>query len=366
MKKKLSKSGLPGRTLLLLSLATLLGLFLAAPAQAATAPPHFTNGHGLTVVSQPKWVDDNHRTFVFTVRTAQVPVYDTMDGQNSGEHVVMVTLPSGYDRAANTRYPVLYDLHGAGEYPNSVRYLNMAEGATKDVPLITVTPNGAGRGWYTDWVHPGSRGRQNWETFHLDQVIPFIDANLKTISTRQGRAITGHSMGGFGAFHYAEDRPELFSYVGSFSGDLDMDDAAVRAVVSASALLPGLGTPLASPTAFFGPPVWPLDSAWNKASPAQHVEKLRGMGVAIYAGDGGALSLDPNQDIQAVGEKLVHKTAVTAAAHLRAAGIPYRFADYGDGSTWAEGCNGRHAQDPCLQADMNDFVGLIMKRLHHP
>ncbi|MCQ8187836.1 alpha/beta hydrolase [Streptomyces rugosispiralis] len=369
--KMLSKAVLRGRSPVLLGLAALMGLFLAAPAQAATAPtatapPHFANGHGLTVISQPKWADDNHRTFVLTVRTAQVPVYDTMADQVSGEHVIMVTLPTGYSGTANARYPVLYDLPGAGEYPNSVRYLSMAEGATENVPLITVTPNGGGRGWYTDWVHPGSRGRQNWETFHLDQVIPFIDANLRTVPTRQGRAITGHSMGGFGAFHYAEDRPELFRYVGSFSGDLDMRDAVMRAAVTGSELLPGFGTPTAAPDAVFGPPVWPLDGTWNKVSPAQHVAKLRGMGVALYAGDGGDLSLDPNQDIQALAEAAVHRTAVTTAANLTAAGIPYRFADYSDGSNWAEGCTGKHAQDPCLRAGMNDFVRLIMKRVQHP
>ncbi|WP_328550220.1 alpha/beta hydrolase [Streptomyces sp. NBC_00366] len=364
----LSKAVLRSRTPVVLGLAALMGLYFApaASARTAPAPPHFANGHGISVVGQPKWADDNHRTFVLTVRSAQVPAYGAMSGQVSGEHVVMVTLPRGYDGAASTRYPVLYDLHGAGELPNSTRYMGMAEGATKDVPLITVTPNGSGRGWYTNWVKPGSRGSQNWETFHLDQVIPFIDANLRTVPTRQGRAITGHSMGGFGAFHYAEDRPELFSYVGSFSGDLDMRDPVMRAAVTGSELLPGFGSPIAAPDAVFGPPVWPLDGVWNKVSPAQHVAKLRGMGVAMYAGDGGALTLDPNEDVQALSEKAVRQTALTTAADLDATGIPYRFADYGDGSTWAKGCTGKHAQDACLQADMNDFVGLFMKRLQHP
>src|SRR6266496_5051210 len=72
------------------------------------------------------------------------------------------------------------------------------------LPLITVQPNGSGRGWYTNWTSGG----QDWETFHLDQLIPFVDANLSTIPTRDGRSISGHSMGGFGAFHYAEDHPE--------------------------------------------------------------------------------------------------------------------------------------------------------------
>ncbi len=212
-------------------------------------------------------------------------------------------------------------------------------------------------------MNPGSRGRQNWENFHLDQVIPFIDANLRTIPAKAGRAIAGHSMGGFGAFHYAEHRPELFSYVGSFSGDLDLQDPLVRAAVVGSGLLPDYGTPLTAPDAVFELPIWPLDSVWNKESPAQHVAALRGMGVAMYTGDGGDLTVDT---VQALAERVPRQTALTTAANLKAAGIPYRFVDYGDGSTWAEGCTGKHAQLPCLQADMNDFVKLLTKRLRHP
>ncbi|WP_241745991.1 alpha/beta hydrolase [Streptomyces lydicus] len=335
----------------------------APAAHAATAPPHFADGFGLTVVSQPKWVDDKERTFVVTVKSDQVPTYDAMPGQVPGEHVVMVTVPAGYDGAAGTHYPVLYNLHGRGDIPNSAWTQDFAEQSAKDEPLITVSPNGGGHGWYANWQNPGSRGRQNWETFHLDQVIPFIDANLKTIPAKEGRAIVGHSMGGFGAFHYAEDRPELFSYVGSFSGGLDLQDPLLRAAVVGGGVLPDSGTPFAMPDAVFGLPVWPLDRVWNEASPAQHVEKLRGMGVAMYSGDGGNLTDKP---IQAVFEYGAHRTAVTTAANLKAAGIPYRFVDYGNGSTWAEGCTGKHAQYPCLQADMNDYVKLIMKRLQHP
>ncbi|MCF3173827.1 esterase [Streptomyces sioyaensis] len=336
----------------------------AAPAaQAATAPPHFADGFGLTVVSQPKWAGPEKRTFVITVKSRQVPAYDAMEGQVPGEHVLMVTLPTGYNGAAATRYPVLYHLHGAGDRPNSVWTKTLAEQATKGAPLITVTPNGSGHGWYTNWRNPGSRGPQNWETFHLKQVIPFIDANLKTIAAKAGRAIVGHSMGGFGAFHYAEDRPDLFRYAGSFSADLDLQSPWGRGAVVGSGVVPSYGKPYAAPDAIFGSPLWPADGAWNEASPAHHVKALRGMGVALYTGDGGNLLDNP---VQAAVEKGAQVTTATMAEHLKAAGIPYRFVDYGDGSRWAKGCTGKHAQFPCLQADMNDYVKLIMKRLRHP
>jgi S-formylglutathione hydrolase FrmB len=337
---------------------TMLAVGLTAPtASAATTPPHLVDAFGLTVVSQPAWVDGGERTFTFTVRTDEVPEYGVMPGQVSGEHVVMVTLPENYD--STTAYPVHYTLHGAADRPEARRNLDIVERSTDGVPLITVIPNGSGRGWYTNWVN----GSQNWETFHLAQLIPFVDANLGTIPTREGRAISGHSMGGFGAFHYAERRPDLFSYVGSFSGGLDLMNVAQRVAVVLTELLPEYGLPIVLPDAIFGAPLPPLDGVWRAESPAQHVEALRGMGIAMYAGNGGGLVGDP---VQGLLENRARATAVTTARNLTAAGIPFDFIDYGDGSDWAPGCTGRHNEQPCLQADMDHFVPLIMARLQHP
>jgi hypothetical protein len=90
-------------------------------AHAATVPAHFDDGFGLTVISQPAWMDATERTFTFTVRSDQVPAYSMLPAdQVSGEHVIMVTLPTGY-AAATTRYPVHYTLHGGPEYPQALR-----------------------------------------------------------------------------------------------------------------------------------------------------------------------------------------------------------------------------------------------------
>jgi S-formylglutathione hydrolase FrmB len=337
---------------------------LLAPVSAADpAPPHLTDGFGLTVASQPVWVDGNHRTFVFSLTSDQVPHPTLLPGMVAGQHVIMVTLPNGYDQEATTRYPVLYALHGNPDLPNTAENQRITENATQGVPLITVWPNGAGRSWYSNWVNPGSAGPQNWENFHLNEVIPFIDANLRTIPTRDGRAVVGHSMGGFGAFHYAEHRPDLFSYVGSFSGGLDLLNQEQRVAVVDTELDSSDGAPAVGADAIFGSPIWPADGIWNAQSPAQHVDALRGMGVAMYVGNGGNLTVDP---IQAVVENGAEQTAQVTDANLTAAGIPHTFVDYGDGSTWAPGCTGKHAQEPCLQADMNHFIPLIMQRLQHP
>ncbi|SFB43626.1 S-formylglutathione hydrolase FrmB [Amycolatopsis marina] len=346
------------------ALVSVLGLTGAAT-RTATAPPVFTDGHGLTVVQQPSWLSGSERSFEFAVRTDEVAKYSAMAHQVPGEHVIVVTLPEGYDTSGDTRYPVQYHLHGHPDRPDNGLNQQMFEESTAGgVPLISVAPNGSGRGWYTNWVSPPAElGPQNWENFHLGQVIPFVDANLRTIAARDGRAISGHSMGGFGAFHYAESRPELFGYVGGFSGGLDLLNQAQRGAVLGSTQLSGSGTPTVPPDAIFGSPIWPLDTVWNEKSPAQHVASLHGMGVAMYTGNGGNLLDNP---VQAIAESVVRDTNLVTRDHLLAAGIPHTFIDYGDGSTWAEGCNGKHAQPACLKADMNHFVGLLMAGLSHP
>jgi hypothetical protein len=98
---------------------------------------------------------------------------------------------------------------------------------------------------------------------------------------------------------------------------------------------------------------------WVERSPAQHVEPLRGMGIAMYVGNGGDLVGDP---VQGFIENRARRTAQATAANLDRAGIPYHFIDYGDGSDWAPGCTGRHNEQPCLQADMDHFVALVTAR----
>ncbi|HEX8867406.1 MAG TPA: esterase, partial [Lentzea sp.] len=98
--------------------ATKRGACLIAALTAATAlsspharasepsPPHFADGFGLVVTSQPRWVDSHHRTFIFSVSTPEVPAPTLLEGQEPGRHAIVVTLPSGYSSAA--RYPVQY------------------------------------------------------------------------------------------------------------------------------------------------------------------------------------------------------------------------------------------------------------------
>ncbi|USX56101.1 hypothetical protein [Lentzea sp. HUAS12] len=108
--------------------ATRRGAFLITALTAATtlsgpqakadeAPPHLANAFGLTVTSQPRWVDENRRIFVFSVSTNEVPTPPLLQGQEPGRHAIVVTLPADYD--TNTRYPVQYYLRGHPDRPDS-------------------------------------------------------------------------------------------------------------------------------------------------------------------------------------------------------------------------------------------------------
>ena len=64
-----------------------------------------------------------------------------------------------------------------------------------------------------------------WETYHVGELVPWIDATYRTIAARRGRAIAGLSMGGYGALSYAARHPGTFAAAASFSGALEIGSA---------------------------------------------------------------------------------------------------------------------------------------------
>lgn len=124
-----------------------------------------------------------------------------------------VLLPPDYD-VSGLRYPVLFLLHGLfGECSNWTELTDIASRAAA-YPLIIVMPEGRDS-WYTDSATLSS---ERYETHFLSEFLPHIEEGYRTIADRNGRAISGLSMGGYGAFKFALKRPDLFSFAASFSG----------------------------------------------------------------------------------------------------------------------------------------------------
>ena len=142
-----------------------------------------------------------------------------------------VYLPDGYDKSGE-KYPVLYLLHGAKG--NHFSWLeekrgNMQEIADKAIaaggakPMIIVMPNASGEGEKNAGKNMGYFDVEGWPymEFFFEEFIPHIDKTFRTIASKDGRAIAGLSMGGGGAFVYAQRHPEIFGAAYSTSGLLD-------------------------------------------------------------------------------------------------------------------------------------------------
>jgi S-formylglutathione hydrolase FrmB len=173
-----------------------------------------------------------------------------------GHEAVNLLLPKHYSDHPASRYHVLYLLHGSGGNQTdwvkhgAVRLLDTAATKAHLPATITVMPNAGLEGYYTDWygtdvVNPAEKVAPGWATFDIDELIPYIDSHYPTIASRRGRAITGLSMGGFGATSLAARNPGTFAAVGSFSGadDIDLNNPYEAIVLEGTSPAFTLGAP---------------------------------------------------------------------------------------------------------------------------
>jgi S-formylglutathione hydrolase FrmB len=181
--------------------------------------PNFVSAFGLTVRSSVQLTNQ-----LYEVVVSSDEVY--------GDQKIRILIPPDYTTSGNNRrYPVLYLLHGAYGGAADWTTAGAAQVICGNASLITVMPNGDPFGFYTNWVIPGNTAPQNWRTYHMEQMVPWIDFNLRTVAKKEGRAIGGLSMGGFGAIHYAELYSSNFIYAASFSGVLDLLDTRAQNII---------------------------------------------------------------------------------------------------------------------------------------
>ncbi|MDR0660090.1 MAG: esterase family protein [Prevotellaceae bacterium] len=137
---------------------------------------------------------------------------------NKGIKAVVVT-PDSYS-AAN-HLPVVYLLHGHGDVSGGGWFKrNTNFELLADVHnVIIVLPDGGYDSWYFD--SPIDKACQ-YESYIIKELIPFIDNNYSTIAKKEGRGITGLSMGGHGALYLAIRHQDMFCVAGSMSGGVDI------------------------------------------------------------------------------------------------------------------------------------------------
>lgn len=289
----------------LLGVGALGGLATLAGPARAVAGFDVSDGFGLTVVEN---VRRDARQGHLRFRTAEVVT----------DPAVTILLPAGYDASPLRRYPVVLLLHGGNaEHTQWTAQLDAAA-STLGHDVIVVMPDCRLVGWYADHVYP-TGGPRNWKTFHLEQLLPWIDANFRTIPRASARAVAGLSMGGYGAQKYVAEFPDRFAAVSSYSGPSDNLDPILEGWIFTT-----VGLDRQVPGAVYGPPGThhPL---MRRENPMSRVESFRGKRVVLYAGRPPLLSTDPFADVQ---ERVAHDQNAQLSRRLTNAGIAHEFRDY--------------------------------------
>lgn len=156
-----------------------------------------------------------------------------------GRAEALVRLPHEYESERD--YPVLYLLHGHSGSSNDWKQKGAIDEIVGDREMLVVLVDGGHHGWYTDWYgvsqlpQPAVNSANAWETFHLGELMPWVESHYPVTGGRKGRFLAGTSMGGFGAVSYAARHPDRFAAVGSFSGLLNTTAAHPVAPVGITA-----------------------------------------------------------------------------------------------------------------------------------
>jgi len=168
---------------------------------------------------------------------------------------IYVYTPPDYDKNTSSRYPVLYLQHGGGEdqrvwiemgRTNVILDNLIAEGKAKPFIVVMETsaaykpgetppqprqpqppaagqpsPPAAGQGAPGGQPPSGARPRFSFDTYKelmINDLIPYIDGNFRTLTDQQNRAMSGLSMGGMCTRAVTLAYPDKFAYIGIFSG----------------------------------------------------------------------------------------------------------------------------------------------------
>ncbi|AXK31700.1 esterase [Streptomyces armeniacus] len=307
--------------------AALGGAWLMTGAPSAGAAE---DGFGLHIVDRK---EDDPRMWYYRFATDAV----------GWDPAVNILLPEDYHDSGRT-YPVLYLLHGGGTGQD---FMSWDGAGIRDLaagkPVIVVMPDGGHTGWYSDPVSSNS-GPRNWETFHITQLLPWIDANFRTYAEFDGRGVAGFSMGGYGALKYGAKHPDLFASVSSHSGPASVRRDAGLVVhwanVSSAALDLAGGT-------VYGAPAW--DEAKVSAdNPVEHVDSYRGKRVFLVAGT----SPDPVNWFDTINETQVLAGQREFRGLLDGAGIPHE---------WHEEPGGHTIRGDMVRRDLDGVVERLRK-----
>ncbi|NIZ04768.1 esterase family protein [Pseudoalteromonas sp. HF66] len=147
----------------------------------------------------------------------QTDTYTFKGKKTAIEKPVTVTIPDGYQESK--KYNVIYVLHGYSGNHSDWTKLTDIEKLANQYDVIIVNPDGNYGSWYLDSDIDKS---SQYETYIAEDLVNYIDSTYSTNRSKSGRAITGLSMGGFGALHIAINNQARFAAVSGMSAGVDV------------------------------------------------------------------------------------------------------------------------------------------------
>jgi len=189
-----------------------------------------------------------------------------------------VMLPPAFDTVKTRHFPILYLLHGLGD--NEQFFIHSGEwnlvedmrekGELQD--FLIATPDGD-RSFYIN----AKDGKERYEDFLVQEFFPFIEKHYRVSPGRAHRAISGISMGGYGALHLAFRHPQLFSAASAHSAALIEKLPVSLGGAALQSSQPDRARIFAGA---FGSP--PEPTYWNQESPITLARTANLTGLKIY------------------------------------------------------------------------------------
>lgn len=142
---------------------------------------------------------------------------------------IWVYLPPGYEADPQRRYPSIYVLQGftgqldmwRNRAPFRHNYLELVDrlfaGPDAPPPALVVFVDCWTSLGGSQFLDSAATGR--YHTYLCEEVVPWVDSRHRTLSSRDHRAVTGKSSGGYGAMVTAMLRPDLFGALATHAGD---------------------------------------------------------------------------------------------------------------------------------------------------
>ncbi len=143
-----------------------------------------------------------------------------------------VYLPPDYESESNKKFPVVYNLTGftgrgkmllndSAFAPNFAERMDRLISENKIKPMIAVMPDCFTYYGGSQYINSSATG--DYEDYLINEIVPFVDENFRTINDKNSRAVMGKSSGGYGSLIMAMRHSDVFGLACSTSGDCYFD-----------------------------------------------------------------------------------------------------------------------------------------------